>query len=671
MVGLLNGRRTVAQAWQIVCDQLDDATPTQGEVVHVLGQLYTHNLLEADLPLDTQSLFKRQRKRVRREVGGYFMNILFAKMPLFDPDRLLDRWVGPVGWVFGPVGWVLWAVLMVLGVRSLLGRWDALADQAQGVLAPSNLLWLYVALVGIKAIHEAGHAFACKRLGQQAGRRGEVHTIGIMLMVFTPVPYVDATSSWALPSKWQRAFIAAAGMYLELAVAAVAAIVWSNTTAGTAIHAVAYNLIFVAGVSTILFNANPLIKFDGYFILSDLLESPNLYQRSQKYLGYLFKRYLYGVRHPQNPAHTGGERPWLVIYGLSSAAYKVFLAVVIALFVAEMFFIIGVLMAILALVTFLGVPMGKLVKYLFSSPELSRVRPRALMATSLGLGLPIAALAMIPAPDRPRATGVVEAHEVAYVHAGADGELQHVLATGTLVDPAAAPLLFDARNIQLYAKRQELQARRRKLDAQYGRAREQGQALKEVVAQQIAAVDDMLADVEQRIAGLQAYPPIAGTWVSEQPDGLQGAYVRQGDPIGYVATLDHLQVRVAANQFQGPQLAKVGAEVKVRIQGNATHELTGVVTQVMPAGRRALPSAALGLSGGGDILIDPTDPQGLRAAEPFFELLIAFDASERTLTQKVLRAGQRVCVRFELAPRPLLGQWYHEVRQVLQRRFEV
>jgi len=145
-----------------------------------------------------------------------------------------------------------------------------LKEQGQSVLAPDNLVLLYVGLILAKAVHEFGHAMACRRFG------GEVHVMGIMFMVFTPMPYVDVTSAWAFRSRWQRILVGGAGMLTELFLAALATFIWANTGAGT-LHSLTYNMMFVASVSTVLFNANPLMRFDGYYILADLLDIPNLY----------------------------------------------------------------------------------------------------------------------------------------------------------------------------------------------------------------------------------------------------------------------------------------------------------------------------------------------------------------------------------------------------------
>ncbi|MDP7288748.1 MAG: PqqD family peptide modification chaperone, partial [Phycisphaerae bacterium] len=290
-VGLLDGRRTVAEVWNICNEQLGDASPTQGEAIALLGQLYTSNLLQADVPPDAMGLFRRYKQRVGREVRGYLTNLLFIRIPLIDPDRFLERWVGIFGALFSAVGFILWLAIMCTGVYFLLGRTDELGNQAMGILMTANLPLLAISFWIVKIVHEFGHGFACKKFGLQAGG-GEVHTMGIMFLIFMPLPYVDASSAWAFRSKWHRVTVGAAGMFCELAIAAIAAIVWASVGPGM-VKAVAYNCMFIASVTTLMFNANPLLRYDGYYILSDMLEIPNFAQRSKSYLYYLVKRYIW------------------------------------------------------------------------------------------------------------------------------------------------------------------------------------------------------------------------------------------------------------------------------------------------------------------------------------------------------------------------------------------
>jgi putative peptide zinc metalloprotease protein len=668
-IGLLDGRRTIADAWKVSCEQLGDSAPTQGEAIQLLGQLYQSNLLDADLPADAEGMFQRFAKRRRREVGGYFMNLLFSRIPLIDPDHFLDRWVKAFGWCFGPIGIALWSILLGAGLWSLAGRADELWDQKSGILDPSNLLWLYVCMILIKGIHEFGHGFACKHFGRQSHSAGEVHTMGIMFIVFMPLPYVDASSAWALRNKWHRAFIGAAGMYIEVAIGAVAAIVWANSVPGTFAHALAYNMIFIAGVTTLLFNANPLIKFDGYYILSDLLETPNLAQRSKDFLYYLVKKFAYGVRKPRDPSHSPGERFWLVVYAVSASIYRVFISVSIILFVVDTLKYMGILLALSGVIGWVIVPLGKWLHYLLANPELYRVRPRAQMATVGFFAVLIGTLGFIPMPYHSRGEGVVEPGRIEMVFAGADGFIDDVLISGTEVKTGGVELVRST-NRELEIERRRLLAQQGLYEAYYRQARSDEPAQAQVVLGQIQALREQLARVDQQLASLRIDASFDGVWVSEKSDRLRGAYARQGESIGLLADTRELVVRVTTDQYVGPQVMRHSGKdsaVQMRVRGRPEVLLEGVVVQVLEAARRELPSAALGYAGGGSLAIDSQDEQGTRAEDPFFEVRVRPTIKPDGSTP--LHAGQRVVVRFTLPDTPLLKQWWLAVRQVIQQRF--
>lgn len=668
-VGLLNGQRPVADAWKVCCEQLGDSAPTQGEAIQLLGQLYQSNLLDADLPADAAGMFERFKKRRRKEIGGYFMNLLFSRIPLFDPDHILDSWVKAFGWCFGPVGLVLWLALLGAGLWSITGRVDELWDQKSGILDATNLPLLYVCMVLIKAIHEFGHGFACKHFGRQSHSGGEVHTMGIMFIVFMPLPYVDATSAWSLRNKWHRAFIGAAGMYVEVAIGAAAAIIWANAAAGTVTHALAYNMIFIAGVTTILFNANPLIKFDGYYILSDLLETPNLAQRSKDYLYYLVKKFVYGVRRPRDPSHSKGERFWLVFYAITAAIYRVFISISIILFVVDALKYMGILLALSGVIGWVIVPMFKWMHYLLTNPELHRVRGRAQLATVLFFAVLIGGLGFIPAPYHGRGEGVVEPIQIEMVFAGTDGFIDTVLPSATTVQ-AGGTQLVATTNVELQIERRRLLAERGLYQAYYRQARSDEPAQAQIVQAQIQAVNEQLHRVNEKLSSLQIKPRMAGVWFSEDADRMPGSYIQQGQPIGMLADTGKLIVRVTTDQYVGPQVmidSGEGSMVQMRVRGRPEVLIEGKVVKVLKAARRELPSAALGFGGGGSIATDAEDQQGMLAEQPFFEVQI-----EPVITKDApspLFAGQRVVARFDLPDTPLLTQWWLAIRQVIQQRF--
>jgi len=664
-VALLDGRRTVGEAWRICNDQLGDSAPTQGEVIQLLGQLYTSNLLQAELPPDAQGLFERYRRRRTREVQGYLSNLLFIRIPLFDPDHFLNRWVSVFGRIFSVCGLFVWVFLVGMGLYFAVGNAGQLANQASGVLEKSNLPLLYLSFWIVKIFHEFSHAFACKRFGLREGGGGEVHVMGIMFLVFMPLPYVDASSAWALRQKRHRAIVGAAGMIVELAIAAIAAAIWANTTEGTVTHAICYNVMFIASVSTLLFNGNPLLRFDGYYILSDLLEIPNLAQRSRQYIYYLVRRYAWAVRNPRSPAHSPGEKGWLGFYAIASMGYRVFICVRILLFVADKLFIVGAILAVVAVVAWVLIPLGKFAHYLATHAELSRVRKRAVGSTVGVLVVIMAAVGLLPRPDHHRVQGIAEPVNFAMVRAKTDGFVREIFRDSGQDVQAEEPLLA-AENPRLTARAAQLAAEQQRLQAHWRVAQTTDIAAAQSIAEQLDALGERIAQIRERIAGLTLTAPVAGTWIAPDIRDARGAYLHRGDKVGMVASLDKVLIRAMAGQdVAGILIDEPIRDVEIRLKGRPGVKLNGTVEEILPAGRDRLPSAALGYAAGGSVPTDPNDRQGTKAAERQFELRIRPDRDSNLLV------GQRVVVRVRTNDKPLLAQWWRSLLQLIQKRFMV
>ena len=669
-IGMLDGRRTVSEVWRVCNEQLADRAPTQGEIIQLLGQLHSVNLFHADLPPDSESLFNRYRKRVRRQVQGQLMNLLFIRIPLLDPDHFLERWVSIFGRLFNWFGFVSWLLLIATGLYFVVGNIRELVHQSSDVLAPDNLILLYLSFVLIKIFHEFSHAFACKKFGRLNQGGGQVHTMGIMFLVFFPLPYVDASSAWAFRNKWHRVIVGMSGIMAELSAAAIAAIVWSNTSTGT-LHIIAYNVIFVASVSTILFNGNPLLRFDAYYVLSDLLEIPNLGQRSRNYLYYLVKRYCWGLKRAQNPAYTYGERVWFVFYGLASIAYRVFICIRILLFLndrlPEELFILVPLFVLSAIVAWVFVPLGKFLQFLATGAELTRKRARAVGLSLVTFCLIAASVGLLRLPDYWRVEGVVEPVRLAIVHAESDGFVVDFLPSESKVSPGGQPLIR-AINPELEAEKKSSVAERRALVVQRSIAEMQEIATAQILDEQLDALDEKIARLEFELASLNLNPPLSGTWVAPDIEYSKGVYLNRGQSIGFVASLDDVIIRATAGQKIAAMLVEQAVkQVEIRVKGQPKLLLTGEIEQIFPAGQELLPSEALGYAVGGPMPTLPQDPKGTKAAEMFFEIRIRPDAdsSVRLLT------GQRVVARIRMLPKPLAVQWWLSIRQLFQRRFHI
>jgi putative peptide zinc metalloprotease protein len=650
-LGRLDGRRTVAQAWRTSVEIDGDDAVTQPEALELLSKLYDANLLATDRPGDARSLLSRRCRRVTREMKGHLQSVLFARIPLFDPDALLTRWRPVVGWLFTPAGLALWVVIVALGLLTLAGRFGALAGEAAGTLEPDNLIWLYLAYVGIKGLHELGHGFACKQFGVAQGGEGEVHAMGIALLIFVPVPYVDASSAWSLRRRSHRIVVSLAGVMTELVCASLAAIVWVSTGPGSLPHALAANVIVLASVSTLIFNGNPLLRYDAYYALSDWLDIPNLWQRSRQQLHALVKRRVFGLRSAESPAATHTEAVTLTAYAVCSGVYRVTLSAAIVLMLAERFFVVGVALAIMGLVLWGVVPVGRFVRYLAVNPEIGRVRARAQLA-SLGIVLGfLAIVGLIPVPAHVRLEGVVEAGRRQVVRAGVDGFLSGAVETGAAVRSGDTVATLESAELdaELAGASSRAEQSRRRLDA----ALTSDPSSVGAHLQRIGAIEQRLARLEADRGSLVVSATVDGVWVAPSLGDNLGARIERGRTLGVIASLDDLRVRALADQ------GAVGAltPLEATLDRDASDRL-----RIRVAGRPERTYAGAGFS-----INDAAGPQD----EDNPSAGTGFEALAPISQPAGLYPGQRVIVRIELEDATIARQVYTAFRRLIQRRFAV
>lgn len=273
----MDGKRTVQALWEHANLSGHGDECTQNEVVDLLVQLHSADLLLVDTNSDSAALFARYRKKRRATLKQYLLNPMSLKFPLVDPDAFLQRIVPFTGWWFSTLGAVISMLVVVPALVLAVMHWSDLTHNfSDQILSSSNLLVMFCVYPVVKLLHELGHGIAARKWG------APVHEMGLMFLVFAPVPYVNASATAIFPSRVQRSVVAAAGMLVEVFVAAIALYVWLLIEPGVS-RAVAYNVIVVAGVSTLIVNGNPLLRFDAYYIFTDLIEMPNLAQRGQKY----------------------------------------------------------------------------------------------------------------------------------------------------------------------------------------------------------------------------------------------------------------------------------------------------------------------------------------------------------------------------------------------------
>ncbi|MEM8757392.1 MAG: PqqD family peptide modification chaperone [Planctomycetota bacterium] len=658
-VGLLDGLRTVEDAWQIVAEKHGDRGPTQPEIIELISQLYNSNLLSVEASPETEQLLRRGRDRLAQKAKGQLLGIMYFRVKLFNPDAIISAVEPVLRPVLNRWGLLAWAAFVLFALSKLLPEWGRLAEGFEDAIAPSNWLWIGVVFVVAKLLHELGHGVVCKRFG------GQVPEFGVLLLVLVPSPYVDASACWGFASRWQRVAVGAAGMVFELGLAAVAAFVWLNGSPGELTTQLAYNAMLTAGVSTVLFNANPLMRFDGYYILSDLLEIPNMMQRSFKMLQFQMQRFVYRLETAEAPTTDPTEGLTLTIYGLAAIVYRVFLFITITLFVMGKMFAIGLVLAVWTAAVWFIMPVGKFVKWLSGSPKLAHDRARTI-AVSLGMiALAAALIGLVPAPDVRRGVGVVESRQRTGVFVGAEGFLREVLVRpGERVEAGQAVAVIDNDELQQrlrlsLATLAEFESLERQMTAENPSA-------VNVARDRVTAQRRAVAFIREQVGRLTVTAPHAGVFVGGDLSSRIGSSVTEGTPVGEVIQLDDVRVTAAMDQLESAWLFDSTEAYGVRLKpvSRPALEFRAASAEAVDAGQLLLPHAGLGFAGGGTIATDPERGQGRVAQTPQFIVYIEPEADARWTPTP----GERVHLRFDLSAKPLLVQWADRLHKLAQGR---
>ena len=653
-IGRCDGQRTVHEVWNALLELQPDAAPTQDEVLALLGQLNDMELLQSEHAASAETMMRRRddRRRLRRRT---MLNPFSFRLPLGDPAPWLAR-LDPLAFaLFRPA--VFWFWLLAMLVAAVVGatEWPAIRSHAsQQWLSAGGLALAAVIYPLMKALHELGHALAVRRWG------GEVHEIGIGLLFLVPAPYVDASAAAAFPHRSQRAMVGAAGVIVELTLAALGLAVWLLTQPGL-VHNVAFGVLFIGSASTLLFNGNPLLRFDAYHVMCDLFDVPNLGARSNAWWSQHLGLWLLGSR-AERPAHAASERKWLWAYAPLSLAYRVVLSLALVLWLGGQWVLLGLVAFVYVTVTVLLQPLLG-----WSRQALSAAQPgRELARLRLRLGLVVAgaavALFVVPLPFSTVAPAVVWLPEKAQVRPEVDGFVVELpLADGAHVEPG--DLLLRLENPELVSSRDQLASRLEGLRVEHFQ-----QLLRDPNASQNLSldIDRVQAEVQrasERIAQLEVRAQSAGTLAMPRQADLLGAYMRHGITLGHVLAADELRVRAAVAEADAYLVRHRLRGAEVRLAEAPGQVLAATRSGDIPAATRQLPSAALADHGGGPYTSDPAEKDGLHTLEPVF--LVDLNLPGHTLE----RVGGRAWVRFDHGSEPLALQAYRRAAQLFLQHF--
>jgi len=654
-VGHMDGQQSVQTLWERLCTQFPESPPTQSDIVKVISQLYSTDLVSGSRNPNFMEMSKRKAKQDRTAVIARIKNPLALRFPLINPNEFLERTKGVVRPLFTVYGLALWvATISVAIVLFLLNVDEVTGSLSDKYITQQNVAIVLLSYPMIKGLHELGHAYATKVWG------GNVHEIGVMLLVFIPVPYVDASASGAFPERYKRLVVTSAGIIVELFLASVAMILWVILDEGM-LRAIAFNVMLVGGVSTLLFNGNPLLRFDGYFILVDLLEMPNLGKRSNQYLGYLYNRYFLGLRNYDNPVTAPKEEKWLCSYSILAFLYRIFISATIALFVASKFFVIGVALAALTISNVLIMPILKGLRYLFTDQKTEVHRVRSIVLTFIPLAI-LGGLLSIPLPRNLLVQGEILPKEQYYIRSGVAGFVDAFLPSDRAVQEGETVLFLQDPVIDKRIDLLRTQLAEVDLSLKALPITEQQQL--DRILDQRALVNQKLENAKEQLDMLNVEARAGGQLVMLGERELKGRFLEKGQLVGYVLHADGFRIRVAVVQRTAEELRSLRDEVEVVFQSETSKRFKGRFVSETPESSDTLPSKALSREAGGPFTIIPGSDGRIRTIESLFYFNVDVVDYDDLPT-----IGERVFVKVRGSDKSLFARAYSTARQVLLKYF--
>lgn len=653
---------TVDEAWQAYLRQHPEHAPGQEEVVQLLSQLHVSNLLHFSEGANSIEIDRRASEARSKELRSKLMSFLYFRIPIWDPDDFLtalDRRLRVLpAWLLVAV----WLAVAFAGTSAVITEWARVSDRSQGAFAWANLPWLYLCMAVMKVVHEICHGLVCKRYG------GTVHTFGLMFLVTTPLPYVDTTASWAFPNKHHRMLVSSAGMLADLFMAALGAMVWAATGPGL-VNSLAFNVMLIGSVSSLLFNGNPLLRFDAYYVLADALDIPNFYQKSQQYWFFLADRYLLGSHAARAPVDVPSERFWLAAYTPISLFYRLLVSYAIVLFVLDLWLGLGLVMMTLTLYMLVVAPAWKALLHLFG-PQVQAHRWRAWAGAGGLLAVAAIVIFAVPWPQYIQAQGVVQTSRFSVLYAPLDGRLERAeLGHGQTVTAGTPLMWFDSTQLMLDMEQTERE--RDELVAMERVALTRQMADRQPLIEQRLVKEQRLLELNRRLAKAVVRAPHDGRYIALESAERQGSWQGQGTEMGHV--LDPSQgfqfVAVISQERARELFATPAQELSLRLLGQADQAIAVERMVLVPYQKDRLPSAALGWLGGGDLAVSTQDAKGEKAAEEFFEVRMTIKRDPEA--PLVLAHGMRGVLRLTMPPRSLYARINESLRQLVQKRYKL
>jgi putative peptide zinc metalloprotease protein len=654
-----DGKTAVEEIWNDLAWSGHTDLPPQDEFIELLSRLYDAGLVLVDSLPRFGSLARSQTAKKREWFTRFLKSPVTQKIPLFNPSPLIETRVVTAlsHLVFSRGGAVVWGLLILSGLYTALANWEPLtANITDRALSPTNLIVMVCVYPFVKLLHELAHAMAVRRFG------GTITQMGVMFLIFVPMPFVDASQANGFRTHSSRAVVAAAGILAEFAIAAIAVILWTKADPGL-MRAILFNTMVICTISTLFFNGNPLLRFDAYFVLSDLTQTPGLATRGQRLLGRSFKKLLGVDPGPDPETALQGERLWMAGYAVAAGLYRIFIVFSIALIVASTLGELGQILAIWVLVGGLLWPQAKAAIDLVRSPSVLR-RKEIVMARGFVLVAVLAIVVfVIPFPSRTTVNALVVHAPGAEVLARTEGIVEKInVKSGMPIKQSH--VIITLANDRLVTEFKALEARLTAIDARLRRASARSEVtLSSAIERERNAVYSSLLEVERQINLGAVRAKTDGLWDPSDPAPQLGSRVVRGMLLGWVDQPEQRRLVGHIPEAAGRQMQRGIKGLKVLLSPNKVQDVSVSSLVVRPNATRVLAEQRMADRLGGPVLTDPESESGnLRALNSGYPMEISMDLS-------AVPVGRILAVKLMHPPEPLFEQIWPRITSVVRDRF--
>ena len=596
---MLDGRRTVSTALMKTASLLREHAIDETQAASLCKWAIESGLVESETGNSTARRIEQHEQQQKQQLVSY-LNPMMMRIPLFNPDPYITPIARFIGFLVSPVGMVIWASVCVFGFFQLAQNWDEFYVNRVNSFGPTDFAWIALTWVVLKLVHELAHSVVCKKFG------GRVQSCGILFLLMIPMPYVDVTSAWRFENKWKRILVSAAGMMSEIFLAAIACWVWATSSPGP-LQYHAGNVIISATLHTLIFNINPLMKFDGYYMLIDWLEIPNLATQGRAWLKGFFKRLYFGNK--QEPLKETGYRGLAVrSYGVLAMLWFFSIAVGLSLAASSFMEGFGLLIALIGLTLWAVLPLIKLIKFVSVGTKTENPNrawfASAMTATLLLLGC---FLYLCPSPSVVSAPVVIDYEPLSIIRAKSTGfatsihvaDGQQVKEGDLLVTLHNPDLEHELHSLLIDIQISELRSNALFNAGEISQVQLEQEALESMTKRKI--------ELEQRIAELQIYAPQSGNVLARDLDQQVGQYFSPGDEILSIAKPGEIHAIALTRQDDIDWVVgNPDAKIELLVWGRHQSDLLkGHIKHINPRARDDLPHEAFAASIGGPLPVVP------------------------------------------------------------------